>query len=291
MARFNTVEQAKFYVEHSGQDFSDYLAEHNQYQDSVREAISVLEQAGRLQVLDRGFLPNFLFGPQDTVVAIGQDGLVANTMKYLRGQSLLGVNPDPKRWDGVLLPFSVADLRKVAPETLNGRRHAKLVTMAEARLNNGQRMRAANDLFIGPKSHTSARYTIRSAGREECQSSSGLIVSTGLGSTGWLRSLITGATAIAEGSFKGGHSPNRKSSFAWDADHLAFTVREPFPSRTSDATLVFGRVSASEPLVITSLMPERGVIFSDGIEADFLEFNSGAEAAITLAEEKGQLII
>ena len=48
-----------------------------------------------MQVIDRGFLPNFVFGPEDTVVTLGQDGLVANTLKYLHGQPVVGVNPDP----------------------------------------------------------------------------------------------------------------------------------------------------------------------------------------------------
>jgi hypothetical protein len=37
-------------------------------------------------------------------------------------------------------------------------------------------------------------------------------------------------------------------------------------------------------------MPENGVIFSDGIEADFLEFNSGDVATIGLSERVGKLV-
>ncbi len=291
VTRFNTLQQAQFYVEHSGADFADYLAEHEQYHRCVSETRLVLEQIGRVHVIDRAFLPNFLFGPNDTVVALGQDGLVANTLKYLSAQPLIGVNPDPRRWDGVLLPFKVGDLPKVVPEVFAGRRPMRRVTMAEANLNNGQRLLAVNDLFIGPRSHTSARYTLRSGSEEERQSSSGLIVSTGLGSTGWFRSLLVGATAIS-GALSGhdlkalAHKPMR-----WDADHLYFTVREPFPSKSSAASLVFGKVTASQPLTLISLMPEGGVIFSDGIESDFLQFNSGIEATISLAKEQGTLVI
>ena len=121
-------------------------------------------------------------------------------------------------------------------------------------------------------------------GREEQHSSSGVIVSTGLGSTGWLKSLVAGAAAIA-----GGTAP--ESAFAWDADYLRFTVREPFPSRTSAASLVFGKVTEREPLCLISQMPEDGVIFSDGIQQDFLEFHSGAQVTVTLAERKGALVV
>ncbi|MNF14289.1 hypothetical protein D3C80_2164490 [compost metagenome] len=67
-------------------------------------------------------------------------------------------------------------------------------------------------------------------------------------------------------------------------------MREPFPSRTTSAEVVFGRISGSHPLQITSQMPEDGVIFSDGVESDFLEFNSGVKATIGLAERKGRLV-
>ena len=80
---------------------------------------------GRVQTVDRSFLPNFVFAPEDTVVTLGQDGLVANTLKYLDGQPVVGVNPDPERWDGRLLPFRVRDLAKLMPEVvLRKRPHA-----------------------------------------------------------------------------------------------------------------------------------------------------------------------
>ena len=123
--------------------------------------------------MDRGFLPNFVFGPDDTVVTLGQDGLVANTLKYLNGQPVVGVNPDPERWDGRLLPFRVSDLSKLMPEVVLRKRPTRSVTMAKAALNNGQTMYGVNDLFIGPKTHCSARYLIRSGEASETQSSSG----------------------------------------------------------------------------------------------------------------------
>ena len=309
--RFNTVSQARFYIEHQGADFSDYLREDQAYHQALTVVQAVLAQAGRVQTVDRGFLPNFVFGPDDTVVTLGQDGLVANTLKYLTGQPVVGVNPDPARWDGRLLPFHAGDLAKLMPEVLQRKRPTTAVTMAKAALNNGQVLYGVNDLFIGPKSHGSARYLIRSGTESESQSSSGVIVSTGLGSTGWLKSLLTGAAAITQsagsvlareaaadlfpeprGNSKnpGKTRPAVKAEFAWDADCLFYTVREPFPTKTTGASLVFGRVTAEVPLVLESRMAENGVIFSDGIEQDFLEFNSGTQAVIGLAERKGVLV-
>lgn len=288
VARFNTVEQARFYVEHLGSDFSDYQNEDARYKQALQTAEEILSELGRLQIVSREHVPNFIFGPQDIVIAVGQDGLVANTLKYLNGQQLIGVNPDPARWDGVLLPFQAADLRSLLPDVFAGCRPIGEVSMARATLNDGQTIHAVNDLFIGQKTHVSARYNIQYGQDTENQSSSGIIVSTGLGATGWLKSIVAGAAGIT-----GAHeiNPIPAGRQAWGADYLQFTVREPFPSRTTGANIVFGRVSARQPMQITSYMPENGVIFSDGVESDFLEFRSGVVAEISVTEKKGRLVL
>jgi NAD kinase len=283
-ARYATKSMAKFYVSRLGGDFGDYEREDASYKTAIVSAQQTLGTLGRVQVVDRKLLPNYVFGPEDIVVALGQDGLVANTLKYLTSHPLIGVNPDPSRWDGQLLPFSVDDLAKIGAETLAGRRPLRMVDMAEAELNTGSRLFAVNDVFIGVRGHTSARYRLTAGQRAENHSSSGVIVSTGLGSTGWYRSLMTGAAAIAG-------IPQPPTEFAWDCGELRFTVREPFPSRTTGTTLVAGKITRQSPLVIESHMGEGGVIFSDGIESDFLEFNSGMRATITVAKRSGRLVI
>ncbi|MBI5108323.1 MAG: sugar kinase [Rhodocyclales bacterium] len=290
VARYHSVAQARFYIEHLGADFSDYLAEHDTYTAARTAVLAVLEAHGRYQTLDRAFLPNFVFAADDIVIALGQDGLVANIVKYLDGQPVIGLNPDPHRWDGVLLPFEPRDLRPILAEVLLEHRAHQTVSMAEATLSDGQRLLAVNDLFIGPKSHTSARYEIASGERSEVQSSSGIIVATGLGSTAWIKSIVTGSLAIATQFAAAGAAP-RYASAPWDAPYLQYAVREPFPSRSSQASMVFGRIAAGSVLTLRSLMPENGVIFSDGIEADYVAFNSGVEAKIALAAKQGRIIV
>jgi len=290
IAKYLTADQARFYVEHLGADFSDYQREHDTYQHERQATLRALEQWGHYQVIDRGFLPSFIFGPSDIVVALGQDGLVANTMKYLDGHPLIGLNPDAKRHDGILLPFVANDLPALLREAAVDKRASRAVTMAKASLGNGQVLYAVNDLFIGARTHTSAVYEIATDTGAERQSSSGLIVATGLGSTAWFKSIVTGSLAIAS-AFGGSGTSTSYAPLAWDSAELRFAVREPFPSRSSQASLVCGRLTKSETLRLRSLMPENGVIFSDGIEADRLDFNSGTEAQITVAERHGQLIV
>ncbi|MHA1734081.1 MAG: hypothetical protein ACTSU5_19235 [Promethearchaeota archaeon] len=77
----------------------------------------------------------------------------------------------------------------------------------------------------------------------------------------------------------------------WDAGYLNFSVREPWVSKMSRANLVFGKVERGAVLEVESNMPEGGVIFSDGIEDDFLKFTSGMVAKITVAEKAARLIV
>ncbi|MEK3875595.1 sugar kinase [Paenibacillus sp. FSL M7-0420] len=305
VVRYNTIQQAQFYIERLGADFSDYLSEDFQYRKAVETAVTELSAIGRLQVLERQHVPNFIFGAEDTVVVLGQDGLVANTLKYLQEQPLIGVNPDPLRWDGVLLPFRVKEVRQVVSEVLRAQRQVREVTLAKVELNDGQSLYGVNDLFIGRRTHVSARYQLELNGQLEQQSSSGIIVSTGLGSTGWLKSVLAGAAGIVSRAAQMQHAEAERTArvsaeiaavsagggLAWNHPELYFTVREPFPSRTTSAELVFGRISSSLPLRITSQMPEDGVIFSDGVESDYLEFNSGVEATVGLAEKTGRLVV
>ena len=161
--------------------------------------------------------------------------------------------------------------------------------MAKATLNTRQTLYAVNDLFIGQRSHVSARYKIAIGDRAEQQSSSGIIVSTGLGSTGWLKSVYAGWTAATRSLLKRQVETVNDGAFPWDADYLHYFVREPYPSRVTGATIVIGRIAHAETMSVVSQMPENGVIFSDGIESDYLEFNSGTQAAIAVAEKQGLL--
>ena len=284
--RFNTWPQAKFYLEHNHVDAVDYLREHDVYMEQLREAERILKGQGRFQLLERSFLPDYRFSHDDIVVVLGQDGLVANTVKYLQGQPVIGVNPDPRRWEGRLLPFVLPELADVVQRARDGKSQCKSITFAEAKTNDGQRLLGVNDLFIGPRSHTSARYALQWHGQQEEQSSSGIIVSTGFGSSGWFKSILAGAMGVT-----GQQTHPLAGGFEWHAKKLYFTVREPFPSRTSSARLVFGAIEGEDCLRLESHMPENGVVFSDGIENDYLSFNSGTVLTVGVAADCGQLVV
>lgn len=282
--RFNTVSQAKFYNKQAGVDFDDYQNEHDAYQralDIVRRESSF---GLKTHFLDRELVPTYLFAPTDIVIALGQDGLVANTAKYIGQQPLIGVNPEPARFDGVLLPFTVDRLAHAVHTVLAGRANIRQVTLAEAVLNDGQRLLAFNDLFIGARTHVSARYKITYGERTENQSSSGVLVATGAGSTGWLSSMYNMAEGLTSGSHGG------SVAFSWESRDLFFVVREPFASKHSQIGIAGGPIQQGGALRIESSMAQGGAIFSDGVEAHFLNFNSGSIATIRAAQERAHLV-
>jgi NAD kinase len=286
--RFNTRSQAKFCIEHAGGDFSDYEQEDDAYRRALEQVRSSVDFGLPLQLIDRALVSTFLFQDHDLVITLGQDGLVANTAKYAGERPIVGINPEPTRFDGVLLPFGVHQAHDAVARSLEGKGRWREITLAQAVLQDNQRLLAFNELFIGARSHVSALYRIECGKHSEVQSSSGILVSTGAGSTGWVSSIFNMASGISQ--FCGGSSLNA-IWMDWEDPRLLYLVREPFLSRHSGIGLVTGILTAGEELVVESLMPEGGAIFSDGVEADYLPFNSGAIARIRAAERKARLVI
>jgi NAD kinase len=288
LERLPTRGQAKFYLEQQGLDFEDYADEDDTYRRAIDRVQSELHGTLKVQRLDRSLLSTFLFSEKDVVVALGQDGLVANAAKYVGAQPLVGVNPDPRRFDGVLLPFAVDKARAAVERVVESRAKVREVTLAEARLRDGQKLLAFNDLYLGAQTHVSARYRLKASSGEEQQSSSGVIVSTGAGSTGWLSSVFNMASAVSRFLGNQAAEPLRMQ---WEDPRLLWIVREPFASRHSSTRCTTGFLEPGDSLCLESLMPQNGVVFSDGMEKDFLAFNSGAVAEIRAAEVRARLVV
>jgi NAD kinase len=285
--RFNTKAQAKFYIESLGGNFDDYEIENYNFQNALQSLQIQLSKVIKNKIIERNFLSSFIFSQNQLIIVIGQDGLVANTAKYSKNLPIIAVNPDKERFDGVLLPFDVSNFIEGVENVVSNTYNSKTVQFAEAKLNDGQRLLAFNDLFIGASTHISAKYKITYNNTTEEQSSSGLIVSTPAGATGWLSSIFNmsyGITNLFEKNIKP-KKPKLKDN------ELLFAVREPFQSVRTQIGLTAGILNNQKHLIIESLMPTSGVIFSDGIESDFLKFNSGAIATIGIAKETAKIVL
>jgi len=277
LARHATAAQAEFFLASRGQSIAEIQRRHQRLQRGMQQVTSSIPGRWRRTRVWRRDLDRFDFSPEDIVVVVGQDGLVANTAKYLQGQPVVGVNPDPEQYDGVLVPHPPEALADLLATVARGRGHAEARTMVSATLDDGQQLLALNEIFVGVRSHQSARYEISFDGQQEDQSSSGLIAATGSGATGWARSIHR-----ERGSTTPLPRPTER--------RLVFFVREAFPSHTTGTALTEGILDEHQPLTVCSHNNDGGVIFGDGIEDDYLVFEYGQQAQLRPAETSLQLV-
>lgn len=279
--RRGTRGQAKFYMKSRNESLGHLEESHERFHDALRTVSSAIPAEWSRTRIDREQLDRFQFAPEDIVIAVGQDGLIPNVAKYLHGQLIAGVNPDPANYDGVLCRFEprgVSALLEWIDHPAHNHACAVLPrAMARAEREDGQVLRALNEIFVGHASHQSARYRIRTREREERQSSSGVICTTGTGGTGWAQS-IARQRGITE------ELPTPRDPW------LLWFVREPFPSVSSGTTLDHGRTDTQTPLDLISEMGEGGVVFADGIESDKLEFLNGQRVRIVPDREPLRLV-
>lgn len=280
--RHGTKSQAKFYLESRKQRFEPVAKLDASVQLGIATVMAAVPPDWRRVRVDRADLDRFVFRPDDVVLVVGQDGLVANVAKYLEGQLCIGINPDPKSWDGVLCRHAPEDVGPILrwierrdPSLGFGIQTRPLVV---GEREDGQKLYALNELFIGHRSHQSARYTLSTAGQTERHSSSGIIVCTGTGATGWARS-INGQRAVPL------TLPGPTDSA------ICFFVREPFPSVATGIALDGGTLAMGQTLNVVSEMSESGVIFGDGIETDAVEFLTGQTVSLSVADRALQLVV
>ena len=271
VARHGTHEQGRFFLEARGLSIEPLLKRHERLDTALRVVTQGIPETWRRARVSRTDLDRFVFEPEDLVVAVGQDGLVANCAKYLNGQHVLGINPDREEYEGVLVPHSADETGPLLAACFAGRVDIEPRTMVHAVLDDGLELFALNEIFVGHRTHQSARYTLSWRGRRERQSSSGLIAASGTGATGWALSI----NRQRRTNVRLPHPVDRA---------LAFFVREAFPSVSSGTRLTEGLIGPDEIVEVTSEMNDGGVIFGDGIEGDRIDFSWGRRVRIGLAD-------
>lgn len=275
--RHATFGQAEFFLRSRGRSIEDVLARHEAIEDALHRVSTGLPGDFRQARVERADLDRYLFAPEDIVVAVGQDGLVANVAKYLAGQPVVGVNPEHDRNPGVLVRHAPGSAVAVIEEVQRGRATVERRAMVEATLDDGQTLVALNDVYLGDPGHQSSRYTLTVPDRgSERQSSSGIIVGTGTGATGWSSS-IAADRALQEWLPAPG------------SDSLAWFVREAWPSRATGRDLAFGDLAAGEQLELVA-ESELLVAFGDGIEHDRLPIGWGQRLTVGASAHRLALV-
>jgi NAD kinase len=274
LARHGTRGAAAYFLRQRGRDMSDVDVRHKALEAALTTVGAAVPADWRRGHVDREDLSRFLFGPEDIVLAVGPDGLVANVAKYLDGQPVIGVNPEPGVNPGVLVQHDAATL---GPLLRSRMLPVATRSMVVAELDDGQELFGLNEVYCGHSSHQSSRYALSTPdGRRERQSSSGVVVGTGTGATGWCASIARALTGVP---------PLPRP----DEAALCWFVREAWPSPATGVSATAGRLTGDERLEI-SCESERLVVFADGLEADRLELSWGQRVRIGLAARSLNLV-
>jgi NAD kinase len=278
LGRHGTKGAAGYYLKQRGRRLDEVESHDDALELALTSVSAAIPPQWRRGAVDRADLSRFLFAPEDIVVAVGQDGLVANVAKYLSGQPVVGVDPEPGRNAGVLVRFPADELGPVLAQVHSGRAALESRTMVQAYLDDGQQLTGLNEIYVGHGSHQSARYSLSTPdGQRERQSSSGVVVGTGTGATGWCASIARERAA-----------PPRLPDPV--TPQLCWFVREAWPSPSTGVRLTEGLLEPLEALEITS-EGEQLVCFADGIEDDRLMPSWGQRITITLADNHLNLVV
>lgn len=269
LARHGTRGQVAFFLDQRGQSLAAVEERHERTRAALADVSAGLPVDWRRATVERSDLARFVFEPDDVVLVVGQDGLVANAAKYLGIQPVIGIDPLPGVNAGVLVPHTPAAGVALAAAAQAGTAPTCERTMVQVRTDDGQSLTALNEVMIGQSGHQSARYTLEVGGRRERQSSSGVIVSTGTGATGW-------CSSIARLQAPGMPLPAPTESA------LAWFVREPWPSPSTGADLFAGRLDGGE--VTLRVESDVLVAFGDGMEDDRLSLSWGQRVSVSIAD-------
>ena len=259
MDRYSTRGQVEFVLRSRGRTLESVERAHESHVAALARVRAGIPDGWASADVERDSLSRFLFAPEDVIVVVGPDGLVANVAKYAGDQVVVGVQ-------GVAALGRIeagADLR------------VDQLTMVRATADDSRTLTALNEVFVGHPSHQSARYELALGTRVERQSSSGVVVSTGTGATGW-------GASLRRGRHMGDLPAPTSRSLAW-------FVREAWPSPFTGVEYTEGILDEDEDLGLV-VASESLVLFGDGMESDRLTLTWGQSVRISRAPRALSLV-
>jgi NAD kinase len=209
-------------------------------------------------------------GPQSLVIALGGDNHFQRVAALVDSQVMLGINSDPERSVGALAAFTIDSYAEAVSRQHISEAAPEHWTRLDVRLNGVPLVhRALCEVFLGERERPyMSRHVLHLGEQSEEQKSSGLLVATGAGATGWY--------AAARGDVRW-----TDETFAKTEESFRFIATEPHPGARASQFL-HGQVSTGEALRVVSLNRRNGVLAVDAFRHH--PFPSGALAEISVGK-------
>jgi NAD kinase len=225
-------------------------------------------------------------GKFKAIIALGGDDffkLVSNKMP--QSTLLLGVNSDPTESRGFLLPVSIDELPAFITLLERGVYSIEEWSRVRVSVNGVERGSAINDIALGKKDFSlTSHFEVEYRGKQYSVASSGILVSTGVGSTGWF--------------LNGGMYINHDDrTFPRTAKKVAFELLTPLV-KVSDVEgrrkitlpdLVEGELLEGEVLRVVSKNDDEAFIAKDSL--DRVPFQRGTVAEVSLDPNPSKVIV
>jgi hypothetical protein len=211
--------------------------------------------------------PPVIWEKPDLIVVLGGDNSFTSVAQLCRDVPVLAVNSDPTLSLGYLTRWRVDNFKDIGRLTVavrSGDYYTEEWTRLECNLM--PTIPAVSEYYLGEtKRKDMSRHIIEYEGESYEQKCSGLIVTTGVGSTGWYNSINW-------------HRSQDENAFSPKVSLAKFVVTEPF--RFNKGNLREGIIEPGEELVVHSLNDDGGLISADSWKER--DFRRGATARIKL---------
>lgn len=211
------------------------------------------------------------FKNKDLIIAVGGDGTFLRAAQFANKQLLFGVNAEVKDKEGFFMKSDKASFEAKLRNILNNDFQIRKLPRLEAYINNKKiDALALNEFFIGPrKSYHAAKYVIETGGKQERQKSSGVLVTTPVGSYAWAKSCCNRSSC--------------NNTLPLDSEDYQFVVREPYEGNVfKNYKLIYGVLNKSQKISILSEMLD-GILIADSVGKEY-GLKNGSKATIGLSD-------
>ena len=208
----------------------------------------------------------------DLIIVVGGDGTFLKTTRHVFDDTpVLPVSSDTKYNEAFYSKATPQDFAKKFEKLINGKSTTVKLPRLEAKINGKTaKALAVNEVFVGSAHpYQTSRYVLKVKRKEEFQKSSGVLITTRSGRTGWAMSAA-------------------KKRLNVPKNGLGYVVREPYSGRLTKPKLLQGVLTPQNKIKIKSSM-HRGIVVIDSSSKE-LKFTDGSKLEVTISKKTLTLV-